>query len=56
MIKFKLRGLAEGVVGRPEVSALSAKDLFKKFPELNNIKKKLTLKKGHVAGFAACDG
>lgn len=56
MTVFKLRGLAEGLVGKSEVSAFGKKDLFKRFPELKSVRKKLFLKKGYVAGFSACDG
>lgn len=56
MTVFKLRGLAEGLVGKSEVSALNKKDLFKRFPVFKSVREKIFLKKGYVAGFSACDG
>lgn len=56
MTNFKLRGIAEGIIGKSEVMALNNGNLFNKYPQLKLIRKKLKISKGYVAGFSACDG
>ncbi len=43
-------------MGKSSEKARSFEGLLKTYPELSNVKKKLTLKAGVVEGFAACDG
>lgn len=56
MSEFKLRGIAEGVVGLSSVMANNIKDVYTKFPELKEIERKLSVNGGMIEGFSPCDG
>lgn len=56
MLRFELRGIAEGITGQSTVTADSFKDLLNRYPALRNIEDKLTLDGNVVNGFAPCDG
>lgn len=56
MQKFFLRGVAEGMIGRSFVIAKSINDVFAQFPSLQQVRKKLIVKKNTISGFFACDG
>ncbi|KPZ23587.1 hypothetical protein NLO72_21930 [Pseudomonas tremae] len=53
---YRLKGLAEGIVGKAEVVATSYEDIFKQYPQLNMVKEKLILKNKTVIGLSPCDG
>jgi hypothetical protein len=55
-MSIKLRGLAEGIVGSSEVKVASFSDLLIQYPQLEQIKHKLTFSQDMITGFAACDG
>lgn len=55
-MSIKLRGLAEGLVGKSEVYAENFSDLLAQYPQLEAVKHKLSFKQNLITGFAACDG
>ena len=56
MIEFRLRGLAEGLVGKPTVLATSVDAVFRSYPQLASVRGKLRIDGNTISGFAACDG
>lgn len=56
MRTFRLRGIAEGLVGQSTVTTSSVEDLFARFPALAGVRDKLTVTENAVTGYAACDG
>ncbi|WP_434462295.1 hypothetical protein ACMV5L_03000 [Serratia plymuthica] len=56
MIKYRLHGLAEGVVGKSHVYADSFDDLLSRYPELAKIKGKLSQTGSDVSAVNPCDG
>lgn len=56
MKKFSLRGLAEGLAGRSSVTARDINEVFAKFPALQKVRSKLTIRRNTISGFCACDG
>lgn len=53
---IKLRGLAEGLIGKSTISAKNFNEALSKFPILNSVKEKLSFKKNTISGFSPCDG
>lgn len=53
---FKLRGLAEGVVGSSCIKAINSSKVFMMFPKLKKVRSKLIVKNNTITGFAQCDG
>ena len=53
---IKLVGLPEGLVGASTVHADSVDDVFRRYPQLEAIRAKLTVESGRIVGFAPCDG
>ena len=56
MKEFNLRGLAEGLVGYSKVTAHSVNEVFSLYPQLQDVKYKLTVSGNTIQGFSACDG
>lgn len=52
----RLRGLAEGIVGKSSMQARSVEDVFASVPALASVRSKLTVRGNVISGFAACDG
>ena len=55
-MQIKLRGLAEGIVGKSVVNATSVNKVLEKYPDLLQVKSKLQITNNVISGFAACDG
>ncbi|QTH41191.1 hypothetical protein J4772_27100 [Cohnella sp. LGH] len=55
-MSFVLRGLPEGIVGHSNVQANSFEELLNKYPQLANVKEKISVAGNVVSGFASCDG
>lgn len=56
MTKFRLCGLAEGIVGKSFVEAESFEDIFEKYPALAAVKGKLECAGTVMCGYTPCDG
>ena len=56
MRTFRLKGLAEGLVGKSTVQADSIESVFTRFPILQQVRHKLNSKGDTIIGYAACDG
>jgi len=55
-MEIKLRGTAEGVLGKSVVSTTSPESLIANSPELNSIVDKLEISEDCIKGYTACDG
>lgn len=55
-MQIKLRGIAEGIVGKSVVSASSVNQVLQQYPALTQVKSKLHFTSKCISGFAACDG
>ncbi|EOV0103112.1 TPA: hypothetical protein RQJ47_001009 [Vibrio vulnificus] len=56
MNTYRLKGIAEGIVGASTVSAGSIDDVFEKYPELKTVRDKLDISGKTITGISACDG
>lgn len=56
MLKFRLKGIAEGLAGVSYVEALSAEGVFKQYPLLSIAKDKISVRGKCLVGIVSCDG
>lgn len=56
MQKFRLRGLAEGLIGVSVVTAKTVSDVLIMFPILQENSDKLRVRGNVISGFCPCDG
>ena len=56
MSTFRLKGIAEGIVGTSTVVAASIDEVFEMHPELKTVREKLDISGLTITGVVACDG
>ena len=56
MTMYRLKGIAEGLVGISHVEAHSVSEIFERFPQLEIARHKIKVHGSVLHGAAACDG